>query len=235
MLLSLENVHSGYGKIRILHGVTLNVPKSKIVCIIGPNGSGKSTIFKAIFGLIVVEENGRIAFKDRDITNWKPNRIVRQGISYVPQARSIFRNLTVDENMAMGAYVRTDPDIQGDIDKAYERFPLLKKRRGVKASNLSGGEQRMLEMSRALLLNPELLLLDEPSLGLEPRFADLIFERIVAINKGGKSILIIEQNARRALKIADYAYVLDLGKVRFEGVASDIEANKEVQRLYLGG
>lgn len=213
----------------------MKVDAGQIVCIIGANGSGKSTIFKTIFGLLRMEGGGHVIFKGKDITNWKPNQIVTQGISYVPQSRSIFRNLTVEENLRMGAYIRNDDRIKDDIAKAYAMFPSLLRRKNVRAANLSGGEQQMLVMSRALLLNPDLIMLDEPSLGLEPRFADLIFERIKAINADGKAVLLIEQNARRALEIADYAYVLDLGKIRFEGPATDILSNQEVQKLYLGG
>jgi len=176
-----------------------------------------------------------VSFNCRDLTNRKPNQIVREGISYVPQTRSIFRNLTVEENLVMGAYIRTDSAVRSDIARIYEMFPVLHVRRKVNAQNLSGGEQQMLVMSRALLLNPELVLLDEPSLGLEPRYAEMVFGKIKDINADGKAILIIEQNARRALEIADYAYVLDLGKIRFAGTPADIMDNQEVQKLYLGG
>jgi len=234
-MLSIENLHASYGKIQILHGVSIQVPPSKIVCIIGANGSGKSTIFKTIFGLLKVEDGSRIMFNDKNLANLKPEKIVREGISYVPQSRSIFRNLTVEENLEMGAYIRTDNAIQDDISRLYEMFPVLKTRRKVNAINLSGGEQQMLVMARALLLNPKLVLLDEPSLGLEPRFAEMIFTKIKEVNRDGKAILIIEQNARKALEMADYAYVLDLGKVRYEGPPQEIMDNQEVQRLYLGG
>jgi branched-chain amino acid transport system ATP-binding protein len=234
-MLSVENLRAGYGKLTILHGVSLAVPDGKIVCIIGANGSGKSTIFKTVFGLLRVEAGGRIALDGKDITNRKPHQIVREGISYVPQSRSVFRNLTVEENLTMGAFIRNDAGVKDDIARLYEMFPILETRRRVDAANLSGGEQQMLVMARALLLNPRLVLLDEPSLGLAPRYMDMVFEKVRDINRDGKAILIIEQNARRALEIADYAYVLDLGQVRFEGPASEIMENNEVQRLYLGG
>jgi branched-chain amino acid transport system ATP-binding protein len=234
-MLSLENLRAGYGKIQILHGVSMQVSKSQIVCIIGANGSGKSTIFKTIFGLLKADKTSHIIFNGKDLTNWKPNQIVREGISYVPQGRSIFRNLTVEENLTMGAYIRSDGAVKSDIMRIYDMFPALKTRRKVKAVNISGGEQQMLVMGRALLLNPELILLDEPSLGLEPRFSELVFAKIREINRSGKAILIIEQNARRALEIANYAYVLDLGRVRFEGTPAEILENDEVQKLYLGG
>jgi ABC-type branched-subunit amino acid transport system ATPase component len=213
----------------------MQVSGSQIVCIIGANGSGKSTIFKTIFGLLRAGGTSRVVFNGKDLTNRKPNQIVREGISYVPQGRSIFRNLTVEENLTMGAYIRTDGAVKSDIARTYDMFPVLKVRRKVKAANLSGGEQQMLVMSRALLLDPELVLLDEPSLGLEPRFTDLVFAKIHEINQSGKAILIIEQNARKALEIANYAYVLDLGQVRFEGTPAQILENQEVQKLYLGG
>jgi len=234
-MLRIENLHAGYGGLTILHGVTMEVPAGKIVCIIGANGSGKSTIFKTIFGLVRAGTGSRISFNGHDLTNRRPNQIVREGISYVPQGRSIFRNLTVEENLLMGAYIRTDRKIQDDIGRIYEMFPVLRTRRKVAAAALSGGEQQMLVMGRALLLNPGLVLLDEPSLGLEPRFTALVFETIRAINRDGKAIFIIEQNARGALAIADYAYVLDLGQVRFEGTPQAILDNQEVQKLYLGG
>jgi branched-chain amino acid transport system ATP-binding protein len=234
-MLRIENLQAGYGGLTILHGVTMQVPSGKIVCIIGANGSGKSTIFKTIFGLVRAGRDSRISLDDTELTNLRPNQVVRHGISYVPQGRSIFRNLTVEENLRMGAYLRNDSDVRRDIDHVYDMFPVLRTRQRVNASNLSGGEQQMLVMGRALLLNPSLVLLDEPSLGLEPRFADLVFARMRDINRDGKAIFIIEQNARRALEIADYAYVLDLGRVRFEGPAAQILADGDVQKLYLGG
>jgi ABC-type branched-subunit amino acid transport system ATPase component len=234
-MLRIENLQAGYGGLLILHGVTMEVPPGKIVCIIGANGSGKSTIFKTIFGLVRAGAQSRISFNGKDLTNSKPNLVVKHGISYVPQGRSIFRNLTVEENLRMGAYLRNDSAVRHDIDRIYEMFPVLRTRQKINAANLSGGEQQMLVMGRALLLNPGLVLLDEPSLGLEPRFTDLVFDRVREINRDGKAIFIIEQNARRALEIADYAYVLDLGRVRFEGSPVDILANGEVQKLYLGG
>jgi ABC-type branched-subunit amino acid transport system ATPase component len=234
-MLGISNLHAGYGGLTILHGVTMQVPAGKIVCIIGANGSGKSTIFKTIFGLVRAGRDSRISFNGTELTSLRPNQVVRHGIAYVPQGRSIFRNLTVEENLRMGAYLRSDARVRDDIDRVYEMFPGLRTRQRVNAANLSGGEQQMLVMGRALLLNPSLMLLDEPSLGLEPRFTDLVFDRVRDINRDGKAIFIIEQNARRVLEIADYAYVLDLGQVRFEGSAAQILANGEVQKLYLGG
>jgi ABC-type branched-subunit amino acid transport system ATPase component len=234
-MLRIENLHAGYGGLAVLHGITMQVPPGKIVCIIGANGSGKSTIFKAIFGLVRAAPHSRVSFNGTNLTNSKPNQVVRHGISYVPQGRSIFRNLTVEENLRMGAYVRNDADVWRDIDYIYELFPALRARQHINAANLSGGEQQMLVMGRALLLNPKLVLLDEPSLGLEPRFTELVFDRVREINRSGKAIFIIEQNAQRALEIANYAYVLDLGQVQFEGPPAEILANGEVQKLYLGG
>ncbi len=234
-MLRIENLHAGYGGLTVLHGITMAVPPGKIVCIIGANGSGKSTIFKAIFGLVRAGPHSRVSFNGTNLTNSKPNRVVRHGISYVPQGRSIFRNLTVEENLRMGAYLRNDADVWHDINHIYELFPALRARQHINAASLSGGEQQMLVMGRALLLNPKLVLLDEPSLGLEPRFTELVFDRVREINRSGRAIFIIEQNAQRALEIANYAYVLDLGQVRFEGPPAEILANGEVQKLYLGG
>ena len=232
-ILKVENVTVGYSKIDILHDVDLLLCKGEIVSIIGPNGAGKSTLLKTIIGLLNPRK-GSVYLQNRDITGEKPERLVRQGISYVPQVFNIFPSLTIQENLEMGAFTRTD-DFSGRIEEIYELFPVLGERRNQRVGNLSGGQHQMVAMSRALMLDPQVLLLDEPSAGLAPKFVSMIFERIIDINKTGVSLILVEQNAREALNMAHRGYVLTTGRNVLDGEAKALLANEEIGRLYLGG
>ncbi|MBU7023222.1 MAG: ABC transporter ATP-binding protein [Theionarchaea archaeon] len=234
-MLTITNLVTGYGKIEILHGVNMLINDHQMTVVIGPNGAGKSTIFRAIFGIIKVWD-GTISFNGADISKLDTQALLRKGISYVPQGRNIFPLMTIEENLEMGAYIRRDEtQVKEDIEQIYKRFPILGERREEEARNLSGGQQQMLEMGRSLLLDPEFIMLDEPSLGLAPNVADKIFKEIIRIKESGKTIMMVEQNAKRALELADYAYVLELGKNKYEGPARDIMENEKVKKLYLGG
>jgi branched-chain amino acid transport system ATP-binding protein len=234
-MLTIENLVTGYGKIEILHGVNMEIQDNQMTVIIGPNGAGKSTIFRAIFGILKVW-GGKISYNDDNISNLNPSSLLKKGISYVPQGRNIFPLMTIQENLEMGAYIRKDSGrIQKDIEDVYERFSILGERRNEEARNFSGGQQQMLEMGRALLLDPDFIMLDEPSLGLAPKVAEEIFDEILKIKESGKTIMMVEQNAKRALELADYAYVLELGKNKYEGPAKEIMENEKVKKLYLGG
>ncbi|HET6520190.1 MAG TPA: ABC transporter ATP-binding protein [Geminicoccaceae bacterium] len=232
-LLEMRNVYGGYGGVDILEGVGLAVAPGEIVVIIGPNGAGKSTAMKAVFGLVTVRQ-GEVLFEGRDITRLPTDRIVRRGICYVPQTDNVFPSLTVHENLEMGAFVRTD-DYSAQLERVYELFPPLRQRRRQAAGTLSGGQRQMVAMGRALMLEPKLLLLDEPTAGLSPLFIDQIFEIVRAINAVGVSILMVEQNARRALQMAHRGYVLVMGRNRFEDTGPNLLANREVAEMFLGG
>jgi len=232
-LLLVENITGGYGGTDILHGVSLQVEPGEIVSIIGPNGAGKSTAMKAVFGLIAIRK-GMVKFKNQVITGLRPDLVVRRGICYVPQEHNVFPSLTVQENLEMGAFVRND-DISGEIGQVFELFPPLKDKRKVPAGNLSGGQRQMVAMGRALMLKPELLLLDEPSAGLSPLFIDLIFERVQEINNLGVGILMVEQNAKQALTFSHRGYILVMGCNRYEDTAENLLANQEVAEMFLGG
>ena len=201
--------------------------------IIGPNGAGKSTVLKNVFG-IVAKRKGSILFENKNIIKMKPNEIVKIGISYVPQGRSVFPTLTVQENLQLGAFIRKDA-IESDLNKIYEKFPILEERKNQKAGLLSGGEQQMVAIGRALMLKPKLMLLDEPSLGLSPKIKKEIFEKIKEIRDSGVTILLVEQNARMALEMSDRAYVLETGRNKLEGTGKELLKDKRVQHLYLGG
>jgi branched-chain amino acid transport system ATP-binding protein/neutral amino acid transport system ATP-binding protein len=233
VILKVEDITVGYSKIDILHDVDLLLRKGEIVSIIGPNGAGKSTLLKTIFGLLK-PRRGSVFLQGRDITGEKPERLVRQGISYVPQVENVFSSLTIQENLEMGAFTRTD-DFSGRIEEIYELFPVLGERRNQRVGNLSGGQRQMVAMSRALMLDPQVLLLDEPSAGLAPKFVSMIFERIIDINKTGVSLILVEQNAREALNMAQRGYVLATGRNVLDGEAKALLANEEIGRLYLGG
>jgi ABC-type branched-subunit amino acid transport system ATPase component len=232
-LLTIKDLDSWYGRLQVLHTVKMHIDPGEIVSIIGPNGAGKSTILKNIFGL-VEKRNGKIFFEGKSIMKKKPENITRLGITYVPQGRSVFPNLTVHENLEMGGFIRND-DISEDIEYVYKKFPRLAERKNQKAGLLSGGEQQMVAIGRALMLKPKLLLLDEPSLGLSPQMKSLIFEKIIEINKDGVAMFIVEQNAKMSLKISNRAYVLELGKNKLQGTGKDMLKNKDVAKLYLGG
>lgn len=218
----------------IIHDVSMEIKSGQIVSVIGPNGAGKSTLFKTIYGFVTARQ-GRVLFQDRNITNFRPAEILEMGISFVPQGKNLFPNMTVHENLQMGGYIRSDRDLGDDIEKIYGKFPILRQKRRERAGNLSGGQQQILQMGRALLLSPALSMLDEPSLGLSPKLVREIFDEILRIRDIGVTIIIIEQNATTALKISDYAYVLELGQNRFEGTGKEVLDNPSVRKLYLGG
>jgi ABC-type branched-subunit amino acid transport system ATPase component len=233
-ILEVKEVTAGYSAaIDILHEVSVRVKSGDIVSIIGPNGAGKSTLLKAIFG-ILKPKNGTITLKEDDITGLKPDKVARKGISYVPQVNNVFPSMTIRENLDMGAFIRSD-DFSRRIEEIYELFPVLGERRKQKAGQLSGGQRQMVAMGRALMLDPQLLLLDEPSAGLAPNLVDMIFEKIREINASGVAIAIVEQNAREALKMADHGYVLAMGKNVLDDTGEALLASEEVGRLYLGG
>ncbi|MDZ7828031.1 MAG: ABC transporter ATP-binding protein [Halofilum sp. (in: g-proteobacteria)] len=232
-LLQAEGIRGGYGGTDILNGVSLAVDASEIVVIIGPNGAGKSTAMKALFGLVNVRE-GSVRFDGEDITRVAPDRIVGRGMCYVPQEYNVFPSLTVHENLEMGAFIRRD-DHREQFTRVYDLFPPLKEKRNQPAGNLSGGQRQMVAIGRALMLDPKLLLLDEPTAGLSPKFIDLIFERVREVNNQGVGILMVEQNARQALSMANRGYILVLGANRHEGSGQDLLADREVAEMFLGG
>ena len=232
-VLEARNLTSGYGETDILHGVSIKLDGKEIVSIIGPNGAGKSTLLKTIFGILRPRQ-GAVELQDEEITGLSPDRIVRKGMSYVPQVDNVFPSLTIQENLEMGAFVRTD-DYRDRLQEMYDLFPLLKDRRKQKVGSLSGGQRQMVAMGRALMLDPKVLLLDEPSASLAPLLVEMIFEKIVDINKTGVAIVVVEQNARETLKISDRGYVLATGRKVFEDTGKAILENEEVGKLYLGG
>jgi ABC-type branched-subunit amino acid transport system ATPase component len=234
-LLTAEGISAGYGKLDILHGVSLRVEAGEIVSIIGPNGAGKSTAFKAIVGLLH-PRTGVVRFNGEDITGLRPDLVLRRGLAYVPQGRIVFPQMTVLENLEMGAYIERDGErVRAALARVYRLFPVLDERRHQKAGTMSGGEQQMVAIGRALMTTPRLILLDEPSLGLSPKFVTLIFQKLVEMKEAGYTLMLVEQNATRALAIADRAYVLELGRNRFEGPGQRLLTDPEVKRLYLGG
>lgn len=235
-LLEAKDIVAGYTKeLDILQGVSLKVEEQQMVSIIGPNGAGKSTIFRTLFGFLPARE-GEVHFDGEEITNRSPADLLRRGITFVPQGRHVFPLMTVRENLELGAYIRRDRKaIAADLEKVYALFPLLRERSQQKGGSLSGGEMQTLEMGRAMLLNPRLMFLDEPSLGLSPIMANEVFDKIEEIKATRSTILIVEQNADRSLKMSDYAYVLETGRNKHEGPAEDVRNDEEVKRLYLGG
>jgi branched-chain amino acid transport system ATP-binding protein len=234
VILKLDNVHTYYGTIHALKGISLDVREGEIVTLIGANGAGKSTTLRSINGLNHPRE-GTIQFQGKDITNEAPHDIVKMGISQSPEGRRVFSRMSVLENLEMGAYQRKDkPGIREDRDRVYDLFPRLQERRTQKAGTLSGGEQQMLAMGRALMARPKLLLLDEPSMGLAPIFVDKIFEIIVEINGQGTPILLVEQNALMALDAASRGYVLETGHVALADDAKALRQNEQVRKTYLG-
>jgi len=233
IVLKVENVTVGYTAVDILHGVSMEAKSGEIVSIIGPNGAGKSTLLKAIFGLLKPRQ-GKIILNDEDITGLKPDRIARKGISYVPQVDNVFPSLTIQENLEMGAFIRTD-DFSQRLEEVYDLFPVMRERKKDKAGQLSGGQRQMVAMGRALMLDPQVLLLDEPSAGLAPLLVADIFEKVKEINATGVAIVIVEQNARQALKMAHHAYVLAMGRNVMDDKGEVLLADEEIGRLYLGG
>ena len=233
-MLKIENVVAGYGHITALKSINLEVPQGSIVSLIGANGAGKSTTMRSIMGLVKPTE-GRITFEGKDITSMKTHDIVKTGISLVPEGRQILQDMSVYENLEMGAYIRKDAEINDDIKKVFKRFPILDERSYQLGGTLSGGQQQMLAIGRALMARPKLLLLDEPSMGLAPLVVNEIFEVIKEISAEGTTVLLVEQNVRQALKIADYAYVLETGKIVLSGPAEEIRHDPRVMEAYLGG
>jgi ABC-type branched-subunit amino acid transport system ATPase component len=231
-LLQFDNVVSGYGEMEILHGVSIWVDEGEIVSIIGPNGAGKSTLLKTVFGMLNTWQ-GNIVFREEDITRMSPEQIVRKGMCYVPQVDNTFPSLTVQENLEMGAYIRDD-DYRPRIEEVYELFPDIENRRSTRVEKLSGGMRQMVALGRALMLDPQMLLLDEPSAGLAPLVVDMIFNRIQAIREQGVTFLIIEQNARKALENSDRGYVLVDGKNRLDGPGQELLADEQIGELFLG-
>jgi len=232
-VLELDAVVGGYGDTQILHGVSLHVDAGEIVVVIGPNGAGKSTAMKAVFGLLQLSE-GRISLDGVEITNTRPERVVREGVCYVPQTSNIFPSLTVQENLEMGAYVRED-DFRPRMKEIYELFPPLAEKRKQVAGTLSGGQCQMVAMGKAMMLEPKILLLDEPTAGLSPKYRGEIFTIIKTINSSGTPILMVEQNAKQALTIADRGYVLVDGKNKFDGTGAELLDDREVGEMFLGG
>ncbi|AZH24503.1 ABC transporter ATP-binding protein [Haloplanus aerogenes] len=233
-LLEARDVVSGYGDAEILHGVDLDVEGREIVTIIGPNGAGKSTMMKAIYGLIDCWA-GSVTFDGDDITDLRADRVTERGMCYVPQRENVFPTLTVRENLEMGAYIKTEVT-ETDFQDVWERFPILEERQNQRASSMSGGQQQMLALSSALMIDPDLLLVDEPSAGLAPDLVDDMFDRLVEIrDETDTAILMVEQNARKALSVSDRGYVLDMGENKFEGSGEELLESEEVAELYLGG
>ena len=232
-LLEARDIVAGYGETEILHGVSLVVNEAEIVTIIGPNGCGKSTLMKAVVGLVPVR-SGAVTFRGVDVTDHAPERVVRAGLCYVPQSANVFPSLSIRENLEMGAFIRGD-DGRARIEEMFCLFPDLARRPKARAGSLSGGQRQMLALARALMLDPKLLLLDEPSAGLSPAIMGMVFERIREINATGVALLLVEQQAREALQHSDRGYVLSGGENRLEDRGPALLENPEVARLYLGG
>ncbi len=234
-MLELVDVTVGYGKTPVLRGVSLRVPDGGIVALLGANGAGKTTVMRTIMGLLK-PWSGAVRYDGRDIGGWRTARIVRQGVGLVPEGRQIFGHLSVEENLRMGAYTRRDgKGVAEDRERVFRLFPVLKERLHQRAGTLSGGEQQMLAIGRALMARPKVLLLDEPSLGLAPLLVREIFGVLRQIHAEGTTVLVVEQNAHMALQVADYAYVLETGRIVREGEPSDLLEDPEVRRAYLGG
>ena len=232
-ILSVEHVDSGYGDVQVLDDLSLTLDAGEIACLIGPNGAGKSTVLKTVFGLLT-PWSGHVRYRGDDIGGRAPEEIVREGIGYVPQTENVFGSLTIEENLRMGGVARND-DLGSVIDQLYDRFPILTEKRNAKARTLSGGQRQVLAFARALVMEPDVLLIDEPSAGLAPNTADEVFDDVLAVNDLGTAILMVEQNARKGLSISDSGYVLDQGTVAYADEADALLDNPEVSRLYLGG
>ena len=234
VLLKAENLTASYGQIEVLHGISFEVFDNEIAVVLGANGAGKTTTIRALSGM--VETTGTITFKREDISQLESDAIVRKGVAHVPQGRGTFPELTVEDNLRVGAFIRSDNEVQNDIQNCYDSYPVLFERRTQTAGSLSGGEQQMLAVSRALMSRPELLLLDEPSLGLAPQIVEALFERFLIMNKDhGTTMLIVEQNAQLALGMADRGYVLEAGEIVIEGAAESLINDEAIIRAYLGG
>jgi branched-chain amino acid transport system ATP-binding protein len=232
-LIEVKNVIAGYGGAPILNGVNISIEQSDIGVIVGPNGAGKSTTLKAIFGLLKVT-GGSVSFEGDEITNSLPDKLVPRGLSFVPQEKNVFTSMTVQENLEMGGFIRRD-DITGTLEEIFSMFPVLKEKRKQAAGELSGGQRQMVAMGRALMSKPRLLMLDEPSAGLSPKYVLEIFEHIVTVNKAGVGILMVEQNARAALAFASKGFVLASGQNRYTGTGAELIADPDVAKSFLGG
>ena len=235
MLLEVDNITVGYGRAPVLSGVSLTVDKGELICIIGPNGAGKSTVLRAVAGQLFPSE-GAVRFKGRDISRSDISERGRQGLVFIPQGLNVFPNLTVEENLEVSGTLLGDRRLlHRRIKKVMDLYPVLGEKRSAAARELSGGERQMLALSRSIILEPSLVLLDEPSLGLSPLIVDMIFDQISGIAENGSSVLLVEQNARKGLSVAHRGYVLELGKNRLEGTGQELLDSDEVRRLYLGG
>lgn len=233
-MLKVEEVNVAYGNIHALRDISFEVKKGEIVTLIGANGAGKTSILNTLSG-IVASQTGSITLEDKSITNIEPHKLVRLGLAHVPEGRRVFAQMTVEENLQLGAYISSDKkEIAKDISYMYERFPRLKERRKQLAGTMSGGEQQMLAIGRALMCRPEIILMDEPSMGLAPILVQEIFDIIQEINRSGTTVLLVEQNAHMALQIADRAYVLETGRIVLTGAGKDLLHNEEVKKAYLG-
>ena len=234
-MLRVHNIYAGYQNNTILQGVSLEVNPQEIVCVIGPNGAGKSTVFKAIYGLVKISQ-GQVLFNHRDITNFSPQKVLKLGIAIVPQLRSIFPQMSVKENLEMGMYLEKNQQrIKERIEYVFQLFPQLAQRQNQIAGTMSGGEQRMLEIGRSLMLEPQMVMMDEPSAGLAPNLTQMIFEKLQYLNQEiGLTVLMIEQNARQGLKASHRGYVLELGKNSYQGTAAELLNNVDVRRAFLG-
>jgi branched-chain amino acid transport system ATP-binding protein len=233
--LVLDNVVAGYGKMTILHGTTAHIRRAAITTVIGPNGAGKSTMFKTVFGLLPVR-SGTVTFDGNDITNFSPRQMLNAGIVYIPQGRNIFPELSVRHNLELGGIMLAHQSaLPARLDGIMQRFPMLKDKAGAQASTLSGGQQKMLEVARGLLLDPKLILIDEPSIGLSPIMVQEVFAILKDLRDKGVTILLIEQNAKQALQISDHGLVLEQGRTRIEDTAANILADPRIAQLFLGG
>ena len=232
-VLEAREVVSGYGEVEILHEVSIRVEEEEIVTIIGPNGAGKSTLLKTVFGLLPCKR-GRVVFDGEDVTGQPPQAMVRKGMSYVPQSDNVFPTLTVQENLEMGAFIRRD-NYRPKMEEVLALFPDVMERRHTRAGKLSGGQRQMLALARALMLEPRILLLDEPSASLAPNMVELVFAKILDINRSGVAIVMVEQNARESLKLSHRGYVLAMGQNRLEGSGKSLLESEEVGKTYLGG
>ena len=234
MMLKAEDLNVYYGPIHAVKGVSFEVREGEIVTLIGANGAGKSTTLKTLSGLMR-SRGGKIEFMDKSIASTAPHKIVELGLAQVPEGRRIFTRMTVEENLDMGAFIKKNANVEADKERVFEQFPRLKERRKQIAGTLSGGEQQMLAMGRALMSGPKLLMLDEPSMGLAPILVEQVFDIITELHKAGTTILLVEQNAEMALSIADRAYVMETGRITLSGTGEELAASEEVQKAYLGG
>ena len=238
-MLTIHNLHAAYGKVEVLHGISLDVPKGKLVTLIGSNGAGKTTTMRAISGMLK-PKSGTVTLGGKDVTGLDSHRIARAGLAHSPEGRRVFASMSVTDNLLLGAFprftrARPKGDIKGDLDKALELFPRLKERRDQLAGTLSGGEQQMLAMARAVMLNPEIVLLDEPSMGLAPILVEEVFRIITRLKGEGVTMLLVEQFAAAALNVADYGYVLENGSISVHGPAESLKTDPKVIAAYLGG